>query len=110
MCWPPTTTPAASLCCPCSPTAGSAPPPTSRSTPVPGPTPTGRRGRTRTKCCPTTTARTLTPRTSVIVAPYAPAPGLLTPGKPQTTLTAAPPAGVRNYPGGIVVSADGRFV
>ena len=47
---------------------------------------------------------------SVIVAAYDPAGGLLTPGKAQTTLTAAPPAGVRNYPGEIVVSADGRFV
>ncbi|MFC0435011.1 lactonase family protein [Kutzneria buriramensis] len=47
---------------------------------------------------------------SVIVATYNEATGVLTPGKPQTTLTAAPPAGVRNYPGEIVVSADGRFV
>ncbi|MFI9386800.1 lactonase family protein [Kutzneria sp. NPDC052558] len=47
---------------------------------------------------------------SVIVASYDGASGVLTPGKPQTTLTAAPPAGVRNYPGEIIVSADGRFV
>ena len=47
---------------------------------------------------------------SVIVASYDVASGLLTPGQPQTTLTAAPPAGVRNYPGEILVSADGRFV
>lgn len=47
---------------------------------------------------------------SVIVASYDGSTGLLTPGKPQTTLTAAPPAGVRNYPGEIVVSDDGRFV
>ncbi|GAA3435449.1 lactonase family protein [Kutzneria kofuensis] len=47
---------------------------------------------------------------SVIVAAYDPATGVLTPGQPQTTLTAAPPAGVRNYPGEIVISADGRFV
>jgi 6-phosphogluconolactonase len=47
---------------------------------------------------------------SVIVAAYDPASGVLSPGKPQTTLTAPPKAGVRNYPGEIVVSADGRFV
>jgi 6-phosphogluconolactonase len=47
---------------------------------------------------------------SVIVASYDPSRGVLTPGKPQTTLTAAPPSGVRNYPGEVVVSADGRFV
>ena len=47
---------------------------------------------------------------SVIVATYDAATGVLTPGKPQTTLTAAPPAGVRNYPGEIIISADGRFV
>ena len=47
---------------------------------------------------------------SVIVASYDAASGVLTPGQPQPTLTAAQPAGVRNYPGEIVVSADGRFV
>jgi 6-phosphogluconolactonase len=47
---------------------------------------------------------------SVIVAGYDQASGLLTSGKAQTTLTAPPPSGVRDYPGEVVVSADGRFV
>ncbi|WP_433547430.1 lactonase family protein [Streptomyces sp. CA-294286] len=47
---------------------------------------------------------------TLVVCGYEPRTGRLEPGAPQATLPSAVRLGERNYPAGVVVSADGRFV
>ncbi|WNI14358.1 lactonase family protein [Actinacidiphila sp. ITFR-21] len=47
---------------------------------------------------------------SVVVCGYDPATGTVSPGQPQPTVPPGSPAGDRNYPAEVVVSADGAFV
>jgi 6-phosphogluconolactonase len=47
---------------------------------------------------------------TIVVAAYDSARGVLTPGQRQTTLPPGAPTTPRNYPAEVLVSADGRFV
>ncbi|CAM5668287.1 hypothetical protein GCM10010329_35750 [Streptomyces spiroverticillatus] len=47
---------------------------------------------------------------TLVVCAYEPRTGMLTPGKPQPTLPRGTVPDERNYPAGVIISPDGRFV